>query len=110
MRGAGNLQDVMEVSALPDSVLAGYDAIMPNPMLFLVLNPSISQLIAKDPGRKMAIESDSMNFVHADAAPALLLDEIVWKTVKGARSSMPIMHETLPMGVHAPADTDDDGD
>ena len=48
-----------------------------------------------------------MDFSHADAAPALLLDQIVWKTVKGPACAMPITHRTLPLGVH---DGDDDDD
>ena len=40
-----------------------------------------------------------MDFTHPDAAPALQLDQIVWKTVKGPASVMPRMHRTLPLGI-----------
>jgi len=97
-------------TGLTESGSEPYEAIEPSRKLFEQLNPKEEELSAGDPRREMARESAAMDFVHADAAPALLLDEIVWKTVKGPQSSMPIMHQTLPMGVHAPADTDDDGD
>jgi len=87
-----------------------YNAIVPSQSIFAQVNPKASELSAGDPRREMALSSDKMDFTHADAAPALQSDQIVWKTVKGPYAVMPIMHQTLPMGVHAAPDSDDDGD
>jgi hypothetical protein len=85
-----------------------YDATLPSASIFTEVNPAASDLIAGDPRRDMAIKSEKMDFTHPDAAPALELDEIVWRTVKGPASVMPIMHRTLPLGVYAPHNGDDD--
>jgi hypothetical protein len=36
-----------------------------------------------------AIESLAMNFVEEDRTPEVLLNEIIWRSVKGANSPMP---------------------
>jgi hypothetical protein len=54
-----------------------------------------------DSRRQLAVQSDQMDFVHADAAPARELNEIIWKMVKGIHSEMP-----PPRG--QTADDDDD--
>jgi YVTN family beta-propeller protein len=85
-----------------------YDAIAPSQQIISERNPKESELSANDPRLKMARESDKMDFTHPDAAPALELDQIVWKTVKGPDSAMPIMHRTLPGGAAGAGDDDDD--
>jgi YVTN family beta-propeller protein len=85
---------------------AAYEAIAPSRQMILERNPKESELSAGDPRLKMALESEKMDFTHPDAAPALELDQIVWKTIKGPESVMPIMHRTLPGG--AAGDDDDD--
>jgi len=89
---------------------APYDAIAATPEMIAERNPQVSDLSAGDPRRQMALESEKMDFTHADAAPALELDQIVWKTIKGPESAMPIMHRTLPGGVHPTGGGDDDDD
>jgi hypothetical protein len=86
---------------------AAYDAIAPPAALFSELNPEPADLSAADPRREMAVKSEGMDFAHPDAAPALELDRIVWQTVKGPHSAMPMMRRTLPMG--AAGGDDDDG-
>jgi hypothetical protein len=49
----------------------------------------------------LALESEAMDFSREDAAPALELDQIIWKTVKGVRSQMP-----APRGLRAGDDED----
>jgi hypothetical protein len=88
---------------------ATYDAIAPSPQIIAERNPEMSDLAAGDPRRKMALDSEKMDFTHADAAPALELDQIVWKTVKGPESAMPIMHQTL-VGQNRASGGDDDDD
>ncbi len=66
-----------------------FEAIVPPQKIVCELNPKASDLRAGDPRRKLAIESDRMDFTHADAAPAERLDEITWQTVHGPQSPMP---------------------
>ncbi len=73
-----------------------YEAKMPPLEMIGQINPEPRELRAGDPRIEMALQSAKMDFTHADAAPAAELDEIVWKTVKGPASVMPIMHRTLP--------------
>jgi YVTN family beta-propeller protein len=81
-----------------------YDAKLPPQSLIAETNPKISELRAGDPRIEMAQRSERMDFTHADAAPALELDEIVWRSIKGSDSQMPLPHRTLP----EPRDGDDD--
>jgi Phosphoesterase family len=85
-----------------------YEAVAPSDALIRELNPKLRDLRAGDPRIEMEVESAKMDFTHADAAPAAELDEIVWKTVKGPESVMPIMHRTLPGKEKEGNDDDDD--
>jgi hypothetical protein len=100
---------IMDWDRTPSNI-APYDAIPPSSALFADLNPKASDLAAADPRHDMALRSEKMDFTHPDAAPALELDQIVWKTEKGPDSAMPIMHRTLPLGIYASHDGDDDDD
>jgi YVTN family beta-propeller protein len=66
-----------------------YHAIVPSKAIIAETNPKLAELSKHDPRRAMAIRSEQMDFSHEDAAPALELDEITWKTVKGPYSAMP---------------------
>jgi YVTN family beta-propeller protein len=57
-----------------------YTATLPAKEIIAQMNPGKSPLTAA---------SDKMNFAHADAAPAGLLNEVIWKSVKGESSNMP---------------------
>jgi YVTN family beta-propeller protein len=83
-----------------------YDAILPAASLFTERNPDVSELTAGDPRIEMALRSEKMDFSHADAAPAAELDEITWKTVKGASAAMPKMRQALPNSEAKDADGD----
>jgi len=90
--------------------------------------PTASILCEIAPTQKTAflpleLLSAGMDFVHPDSAPAALLNQIVWKSVKGVHSSMPApRHSALlrvPAGktklgktkaAHGPAPRDSDGD
>jgi YVTN family beta-propeller protein len=97
---------IMDWNGSPSNA-AAYDAIAPSQQLIVERNPEVSDLAVDDPRRKMALESEKMDFTHPDAAPALELDQIVWKTIKGPDSVMPIMHRTLPGGAAGDSDGDD---
>jgi hypothetical protein len=64
-------------------------AIKPPKELIAELTPSKASLGASDPRLPFILESERMDFTHADAAPARRLNEIVWQTVKGPASRMP---------------------
>ncbi len=62
--------------------------------------------------------SAKMDFVHPDSAPAALLNEIIWKSVKGVHSKMPathhsglvLTHPSAPKAAVHAAVKDSDGD
>jgi hypothetical protein len=64
-------------------------ATMPAKELIAKLNLSAASLAPTDPRRRLAEDSDKMDFAHADSAPALRLDEITWKLVKGVDAPFP---------------------
>ncbi len=66
-----------------------YSAILPPASLIEELNPSMLLLRPGTPAYHMAKLSNAMNFVHPDSAPAALLNQIIWKSVKGVHSKMP---------------------
>ncbi len=66
-----------------------FQAIAPPQSLVAEMNPQARDLGMLDLRREMAVRSDRMDFTHADAAPSLELNQIVWKTVKGTHSEMP---------------------
>ncbi|MDQ7825127.1 MAG: bifunctional YncE family protein/alkaline phosphatase family protein [Candidatus Eremiobacteraeota bacterium] len=68
---------------------AQYDAILPPADIISEVNPTTASLDRKDPRRRLAIESSRMNWKVADAAPYRLLNEILWKSVKGPESKAP---------------------
>jgi YVTN family beta-propeller protein len=80
-----------------------YDAVMPPREIIGEMNPRAKDLHAGDPRLQMAMQSDAMDFVHPDAAPAQELNQIIWKTVNGPSSKMP-----APRGVSSKDDDDDD--
>lgn len=68
---------------------AAYDALLPPLDIIREVNPQTASLDRKDPRRQMAIQSSKMNWKVADAAPHRLLNEIIWKSVKGPNSKSP---------------------
>ena len=53
------------------------------------LNPSMVLLKPGTAAYHLAELSNKMDFVHPDSAPAGLLNQIIWKSVKGVHSKMP---------------------
>ena len=68
-----------------------YNAFSLTPSLapFKALPPRIDTTEKNDPRAWGARESSEMNLAEADRAPDLLLNEIVWRSVRGAGSKMP---------------------
>jgi YVTN family beta-propeller protein len=66
-----------------------YVAIIPSKELIAERNPDVHALKHDDPRRSLVVRSDAMDFVHPDAAPTDELNEIIWRTVKGANATTP---------------------
>jgi len=66
-----------------------YSAILPPRSLIQELNPSMLLMKRGSPAYRLATLSNAMDFVHPDSAPPALLNEIIWKSVKGMSAKMP---------------------
>ena len=86
-------------------------ALTPNLAPYQAVLPRIDIMEMNDPRAWGAQDSAAMDLAEADRAPDLLLNEIVWRSVRGAHSKMPppIRAAWLKRGV-APEDDDDDRD
>ncbi|MEO8358578.1 MAG: bifunctional YncE family protein/alkaline phosphatase family protein [Vicinamibacteria bacterium] len=86
-------------------------ALTPTLSPYQALPPRIDVLEKNDPGAWGAKESGEMDLDEADHAPDLLLNEIVWRTVRGSHSKMPppMRAAWLKRGVGGDDDDDDDG-
>jgi YVTN family beta-propeller protein len=80
---------------------APYHAIPPAKELMSQINPRPATMSDADPRKKLAEKSESMDFTHADAAPAGELNQIIWQTIKGSTTPMP-----APRGVKSDGDDD----
>ncbi|HEY2759812.1 MAG TPA: alkaline phosphatase family protein, partial [Pirellulales bacterium] len=67
-----------------------YAAVLPDADLIAQKNPRPEELGANDPRREMALKSAKMDFVFPDHIPAREANEIIWQTVKGPRSKIPL--------------------
>lgn len=79
---------IMNWNDRPDNN-APYTAILPPAEPFAQINPKINKATPISPEARLGKLSSEMDFDHADAAPADLLTEIIWKSVKGYESVMP---------------------
>jgi YVTN family beta-propeller protein len=68
---------------------APYTAILPPKEIMRETNPALASLARNDPRRRLAVLSQKMNFRTPDSAPALLLNEILWKSVRGPNAKPP---------------------
>ena len=69
-----------------------FSAILPAKEIICSMNPSMASLGAHNRLRELAVESSKMDFEHPDSAPAGKLNEIIWKSIKGVNSRLPILH------------------
>lgn len=88
--------DTAPVNAAP------FSATLPATSLIAEINPTQAALAPRDPRRALVKLSDAMDFVHPDSAPSGLLNQILWKSVKGAASRMPVPRTALAP-THGPA-------
>ena len=84
-------------------------ALAPNVAPYAALSPRIDVTEMNDPRAWGAQASAEMNLAEADRAPDLLLNEIVWRSVRGPHSKMPppVRAAWLKRGL---GDEDDDED
>jgi hypothetical protein len=83
-----------------------YGAFQPTPDLtpYTRLQPNVAFNETNAPTAYGAAESRRMNFADADLAPEQQLNEIIWKSVKGATSPMPPPRRSafvVPRSLHA---------
>ena len=70
------------------------------------INPTLSALRPGSPAYKLAKQAMSMDFVHPDSAPADVLNDEIWKSVKGMDSTAPSSRHNLEIASAKVADSD----
>jgi len=99
---------ILDWGARPSNV-EPYDAILPDAKVLRQINGETSPKEPISPEqRSMMEESSRMDFAHADRAPADRLNEIIWKSIKGADSVMPPTPHGPPPTVPRQGKKDDD--
>ena len=68
---------------------AAYTAILPPQDIIGEVNPTLSAYNSRDPRLRLAQLSSKMNWKVADAAPYMILNEILWRDAKGPNAKMP---------------------
>jgi YVTN family beta-propeller protein len=83
-----------------------YQAVMPDEKYFAELNPEKTAKLTGEAAR-LSKAAEGMDFSNEDSAPALLLNEMIWKSVRGldSRPPEPRTSRLLPVGKR---DADDD--
>jgi YVTN family beta-propeller protein len=79
------------------SNLAAYDVLAENQSIVNQWNPSVASLPANSPMRRLVAIANKMDFIHPDSAPDALVNEMLWKSVRGASSVMPAPRHTLSL-------------
>jgi YVTN family beta-propeller protein len=88
-----------------------YAAILPPQQIISAINITAAKSTTDAAIEKqLELASDQMDFVHADAAPAAQLNLIIWKSVKGMNSTMPLPRNSLVSPTTPPKTDDDDDD
>ena len=62
-----------------------FTALLPPEKIIAERNPRASALRTGNPMRKLIEMADKMDFTHADAAPAALLNKMIWASVHGMK-------------------------
>ncbi|MGA9109959.1 MAG: alkaline phosphatase family protein [Syntrophobacteraceae bacterium] len=68
---------------------AAYTAILPPQEIIGEVNPTLSAYNSRDPRLRLALLSSKMNWKVADAAPYMILNEVLWRDAKGPNAKMP---------------------
>jgi hypothetical protein len=93
-----------QYDAIATAIVAPFDVAPNNSTPFNAIAASMdimcskgTALLAKksNPMHKWVVESAKMNFDVPDSAPSAELNEILWKSVKGSQSKMPVPRHGL---------------
>ena len=66
-----------------------YTAIPAAQSIICAKTPGVESLSSSDPMRRVIRDANGMDFNHPDSAPAGKLNQLIWKSVKGAASEPP---------------------
>ncbi len=66
-----------------------FTAILPDQSVICAQTPLASALKSSDPMRNLELRSAKLDFEHPDSAPSAVVNEILWKGIKGASVPMP---------------------
>jgi YVTN family beta-propeller protein len=100
---------IMDWDTTPSNIGAFNATLPPKDVIAAINAPPTSQPSARsDETNELMTASAKMDFDHADAAPADVVNEIVWKSVKGMDSKMPAPRNTLVSPIKPAKDKDDD--
>ena len=105
---------IMDWNNSPDNS-EPFTAILPSKDIIAQVNPPRKEKETAKAGTidSLVAASDQMDFIHPDSAPADVLNQIIWKSVKGVDSPMPAPRNSLVSPARsgiAPAKKDDDDD
>jgi len=79
---------ILAWSNTPDNN-APFTAVAESPSVIAELNPTLAQLKPGTEAHRLALAAAKMDFKHPDSANPRLLNEMLWKSVKGMTSKMP---------------------
>ncbi len=71
-----------------------YTAILPSRRVIARKTPGSAAMKPGSPQLKLATLTKSMDFVHPDSADPKVLNEILWKAVKGFDAKLPVIHHS----------------
>ncbi|MGO9124686.1 MAG: alkaline phosphatase family protein [Terriglobales bacterium] len=83
---------------------APYTATLPSQETICSQTPKLETLSRKDPRRAMIVQAGALDTRHPDSAPDRILNDLIWKSVKGPDSAPPAPRHA----VGATKDSDDD--
>ncbi len=84
---------------------APYTALQPAQALITETNPTMSSLKPGTMAYHLAKLSSKLDFKHPDSAPAALLTEMEWKSVKGMSAKVPASHHSFLVPAHQSSST-----
>jgi len=87
------VEPMSKYDALTTPMSAAF-AQIPNLRPYTALMPAVSLTVRNGPGAPMAEQSLAIDFSKPDRIPMTLMNEILWKNVKGAESEMPATRHT----------------
>jgi len=93
---------IMDWSTQPANS-APYTAVLPAQSIVCGMTPTAASLAKNDPMRQVILEAGKLDVEHPDSAPEQKLNELIWKSVKGANSVPPAPRYTV-----SSPDKDDD--